>query len=147
MNAQRLPKYLVDTCSFTAMRRIYPADIFPGAWGKLNELAEAGILISAEDVFEELKVQDDEILEWANKHQEIFIPLDDHIQKQATKTLQTHKNLVDLKKRKSGADPFVIATAIIKRCVIVTEEKPSGGPHKSKIPDVCKLTKLNIFLF
>lgn len=124
------------------MRRTYPADIFPGAWEKLNELAELGILISAEDVFEELKVQDDEILEWANEYQSIFLPLDDHIQKQASKILQTHKNLVDLKKRKSGADPFVIATAIIKRCIIVTEEKPSGGPHKSKIPDVCKAYKV-----
>ncbi len=124
------------------MRRIYPADIFPGAWEKLNELAEAEILISAEDVFEELKVKDDEILEWANEHQEIFVPLDGHIQEQATKILQAHSNLVDLKKRKSGADHFVIAAAIIKRCIIVTEEKPSGGPHKSKIPDVCKAYKV-----
>ena len=46
--------------------------------------------------------------------------------------------MLDLKKSKSGADPFLIAVAMLHKCSIVTEEKPSGGPHKSKIPDVCK---------
>ena len=89
-------------------------------------------------MFEEIKAQDDEILEWANEFEEIFYPLTEEIQIEAIKILETHDNLVDLKKRKSGADPFVIATAMVHSCTVVTEEKPSGGPKKSKIPDVCK---------
>ena len=120
------------------MRRIYPKDVFPGAWNKLQELVRSGILISLELVLEELKYQDDEVLSWAKENLEIFLPLDEAIQKKAKEILKTHKNLIDLKRRKSGVDPFLIASAAINRCAVITEEKPSGGPHKSKIPDVCR---------
>jgi len=120
------------------MRRVYPRDVFPSAWEKLEDLAESKIIASTEDVLEEIKTQDDEILEWANEHKEIFYPLSEEIQHGAIKILETHDNLIDLKQRKSGADPFVIATAIVHSCTVVTEEKPSGGPNRSKIPDVCK---------
>ena len=48
-------KYTIDTCSLTAMNRIYPKDVFPGAWNKLDELADNGLLISIENVLDELK--------------------------------------------------------------------------------------------
>ncbi len=120
------------------MNRVYPRDVFPSAWKKLDELAEAKIIASTEEVYEEIKAQDDEILVWANEFEEIFHPLSEEIQLSASKLLGTHANLIDLKKKKSGADPFVIATAMVLSCAVVTEEKPSGGPNKSKIPDVCK---------
>ncbi|MDA3823219.1 MAG: DUF4411 family protein [Bacteroidales bacterium] len=132
-----MAKYIIDTCSLTAMRRVYPRDVFPSAWDKLDELAESKTIASTEDVLEEIKSQDDEILEWANEYEEIFHPLSEEIQLSAIKILETHENLIDLKKKKSGADPFVIATAMVHSCAVVTEEKPSGGPSKSKIPDVC----------
>jgi hypothetical protein len=131
------PKYTIDTCSLTAMRRVYPADVFPSAWEKLDELAASGILISTEQVFEELREQDDDAFGWAKRFREIFLPLDGEIQEAARRILTTHGNLIDLKRRKSGADPFVVSTALINSCAVVTEEKPSGGPNKSKIPDVC----------
>ncbi len=133
-----MAKYIIDTCSLTAMRRVYPRDVFPSAWEKLEELAESEIVASTEDVLEEIKSQDDELLKWANDYEEIFYPLNEEIQRSAIKVLESHDNLVDLKNRKSGADPFVIATAMVHSCTVVTEEKPSGGPKRSKIPDVCQ---------
>jgi len=120
------------------MRRVYPRDVFPSAWEKLEDLAESEIIASTEDVLEEIKSQDDDLLEWANDYEEIFYPLSEEIQCGAIKVLESHDNLVDLKKRKSGADPFVIATAMVHSCTVVTEEQPSGGPNRSKIPDVCQ---------
>jgi hypothetical protein len=76
--------------------------------------------------------------EWAQKFVHIFIPLDEPIQTKVRQILKTHKTLLDLKKIRSEADPFVVASAILNGCTVVTEEKPSGGPNKSKIPDVCK---------
>jgi hypothetical protein len=131
------PKYAIDTCSLTAMRRVYPLDVFPSAWEKLDELAISGSLVSTEQVFEELREQDDGAFDWAKRFRENFLPLDNDVQETARKILGTHANLIDLKRRKSGADPFVVATAMINSCAVVTEEKPSGGPNKSKIPDVC----------
>ena len=131
-------KYVIDTCSFTALQRVYPIDVFPGVWNLVEKLAENGIIGSVDDVMEELKLQDDFLYRWAKNHKNIFLPLDAEIQTQATTILSTHEKLVDLKKRKSGADPFIIAMAVVKSTTLVTEEKPSGGPQKVKIPDVCK---------
>jgi len=137
------PQYVIDSCSITAMRRIYPKDVFPGAWSKLSELAETGTLISSEQVLEELKVQDDMVLLWAKAHHGIFLPLYENIQVEASKILQAFPdNLLDLKKRRSGADPFLIATAKVNSCTVVTEENPSGGPPKVKIPDVCRAMRI-----
>lgn len=131
-------KYVIDTCSLTKLRTVYPADVFPGVWEKVSQLAEDGVLISVEDVLEELRVQDDEVADWAKERSTIFLPLDEQAQARATKILATHPNLIDLKKPNSSADPFVIASAMINSCIVVTEEGNSGGPNKSKIPDVCK---------
>jgi len=103
----------------------------------VGKLIDDGIVISIDEVYEELKVQDDEVLEWAKKHMDMFKPLDEEVQQIASQILGTHPNLIDLKKRKSGADPFLIALGKARSCSIITEEKPSGGPGKSKIPDVC----------
>lgn len=131
-------KYTIDTCSITKLHREYPRDVFPGAWDKVEDLAESGILISIEDVYIELEAQDDEVLEWANQYSKMFLPLDELVQIKALQVLKTHPALVDLKKHKSSADPFVIATALIYSCIVVTEEKPSNSPKMAKIPDVCK---------
>lgn len=131
-------KYVVDTCSFAALQRVYPPDVFPGVWNLVDKLASDGIVGSVEDVLEELKINDDALYKWARKHKGIFMPLDGQIQTLATTILSTHSSLIDLKKRKSGADPFIIAAAIITSGAVVTEEKPSGGPPKVKIPDVCQ---------
>jgi hypothetical protein len=124
------------------MRRIYPRDVFSGAWLKLDELADKNVLVSSELVYAELAVQDDEVTAWAGTHSSMFIPLDEDVQIKAKAILKVHKNLIDLRRRKSGADPFVIALAIVINCAVVTEEKPSGGPPKIKIPDVCKINSI-----
>lgn len=105
----------------------------------MGELADSGVLIATEEVLEELGREDTEVQQWAEEHGAMFLPLDEVTQQRARDILRSHPNLIDLKKRRSGADPFVIATATINGSAIVTEEKPSGGPPKVKIPDVCRV--------
>ena len=136
------PRYIIDTCSFTALRRVYPKDIFPGVWTLIEKLMNDCVICSVEDVLEELKLGDDELYGWARNYQGNFLLLDETIQTKATLILSTHTNLVDLRKRKSGADPFLIAAAIVTSSTVVTEENPSGGPPRLKIPDVCKAYKI-----
>jgi hypothetical protein len=135
-------KYIVDTCSLTTLQRVYPMDVFPGAWALMDKLIDEGVIGSVDEVLEELKAQDDGLCRWAKEHKQIFLSLDESIQLQASAILTTHPNLIDLKKRKSGADPFVIAAAIVNSAAVVTEEKPSRGPQAVKIPDVCKAYKV-----
>ncbi|WP_339868693.1 DUF4411 family protein [Pseudohongiella nitratireducens] len=132
-----MPKYVIDTCSLTKMRHTYPKDVFPAAWELLTDLAQTGVLISVEDVLEELSLFDDQILQWANKQGHMFFPLSQNIQVRAVEILSSHAGILDLKKNKSSADPFVIAAAIENSCSVVTEEKTSNSPIRYKIPDVC----------
>lgn len=129
--------YVVDTCSFVAITEIYPVDVFPGVWEKIDGLIDDGILVSAEDVLEELSTKDDDLLGWAKVRDHIFKELTEEVQDSAIRILQTHANLIDIKNNKSSADPFIIATAQVLGGVVVTEEESSGGPERSKIPDVC----------
>jgi hypothetical protein len=94
--ATQTPRYAIDTCSLTTLRRVYPKDVFPGVWTKVSELADNGVLISVEDVYEELKVFDDDVLEWAKEHSDVFVSLDEEIQLTATDILETHTNLLDI---------------------------------------------------
>lgn len=131
-------KYAVDTCSFTHLRRNYPPDVLPGVWEKVEQLILDQLICSVDEVYFEIMSQDDTLSDWAKRRQHIFLPIDEDVQRNAIDILQTHSNLLDLKKNKSDADPFLIALARVHNCAVVTKEKPSGGPERSKIPDVCK---------
>lgn len=135
--------YVIDTCSFTELRRKYPQDVVPGAWKVLSQFAECGILISSNEVWLELETQEDQVTDWAREHRGVFIPLTPDIQTKASEILAVYPNLLDTKKKKSSADPFVIATAIVEEGVVVTQETPNGfGSKFVKIPNVCQELKV-----
>lgn len=129
--------YVIDTCSFTQLKRAYPNDVFPSVWSAVDHSISAGKFRSIELVLDELEAFDDELLDWAKKRKYIFTQLDAATQKCATDILARHTTILDMKKKKSSADPFLIAFAETRSAVVVTEEKFSGGPNKEKIPDVC----------
>ncbi|OHB83876.1 MAG: hypothetical protein A2V98_22075 [Planctomycetes bacterium RBG_16_64_12] len=123
------PKYIVDTCSFTMLRRVYPREMFSPVWALLSDLATSGVVASIDQVLEELRVQEDDVVtKWAEAHASIFLPLDAPIQTKAKEVLARFpQNFLDLRKRTSGADPFVVAAAIVNTAAVVTEEKRTGG--------------------
>ena len=72
-----LDLYMVDTCSFTALRRTYPREVppFEPVWRTVEILAERKRLFSIDLVLEELNAMDDEVSQWANAHGDLFLPL------------------------------------------------------------------------
>ncbi len=139
------PRYVIDTCSLTGLQRVYPPDMFPQVWAFVTQLALDGVLVSCEEVYKELNdnvANDDVIAKWSRDNKAIFRPIDPDVQLEVRSILAKHQKLVDYKKRKSQADPFVIATGKLLGATVVTEEKPSGGPGKEKIPDVCKASSV-----
>ena len=131
-------KFAIDTCSLTELTRTYPQDVFPTVWDKVDDLITHGLICSSEEVYIEIIAQDDILAEWVKQRRHIFLPIDINTQKYVKRILASHPTLLDLKKNKSGADPFLIAVAMIHHCAVVTQERPSGGTQKAKIPDVCK---------
>jgi hypothetical protein len=130
------PTLWFDTCSFTELRRSYPKPEFESVWKFVEQLLSSGRILSIDEVYIELEQQDDEVFQWVSQWNGNFIPLDDAIQIKAREILSEFPTLIDLRKGKSGADPFLIAVAAVRGGTIVSEENRSGGPPKVKIPDV-----------
>ncbi len=131
-------KYSIDTSAILdGWNRYYPPDVVPGLWDKIEELIHHGDLIASEEVLRELSVKDDGAHKWAKKQNGLFIPTDATVQMEVKSILKTHQRLIDTRKNRSGADPFVIAVAKIHSCKLVTGEKQSNNSQKPHIPDVC----------
>lgn len=132
-------KYSIDTSAILeAWRRRYPPDVFPAVWKRLEGVIEEGQLGASEEVLHEIEKRDDEVLAWAKEHKEkLFVPIDEEQQQHVSVILEKHERLVDTRKNRSTADPFVIALAITQACAVVTAEPATGKPEKPNIPDVC----------
>lgn len=65
------------------------------------------------------------------------MPLDEEVLAATKEILAVHKKLIGVGKGRNGADPFVIALALVRDGTVVTEEHPTGRIDKPKIPDVC----------
>lgn len=117
--------------------RYYPPDIFPGIWRKIEVLIESGQLGASEEVLHELEKKDDDVHSWAKERSSMFLPTDELVQIHVARILTSHQRLVDTRKNRSSADPFVIALSQIHRCAVVTAEKPTTNLNSPRIPDVC----------
>lgn len=142
-----MPKYIIDTCSFSELKYRYSEDVFEGIWKQVLDEIEKGTIMSCEEVYEELKKQDDDFFERFSRYKYMFIDINDEIQEELIIILKEHENILDLKKKKSGADPFVIATAKVYNCTVVTEEKRSNSTKIEKIPDVCNAYGIKCITF
>jgi hypothetical protein len=131
-------KYSIDTSAILqAWLRHYPPDIFPPVWDRIDALIASAELVATEEVRRELEKQHDEIFMWASTREPMFIPIDEQIQLSVTAILASHPRLIDNRRNRSGADPFVIALAQLNGATVVTGEAPTGNIDKPNIPDVC----------
>lgn len=130
--------YSLDTSALlSAWWRTYPPDLFPTLWDNIDGLVQSGVVIASEEVLEELKKQDDEVLAWANQRASMFVAIDEQVQQVVGTILQSYPRLIDNRTNRSGADPFIIALAAVKGCTVLTDERPTGSQTRPKIPDVC----------
>jgi hypothetical protein len=134
--------YIFDTCSFITIELHYPIKNFPSIWKNIEILITNDKLISTEVVYKEILNGKDIIKEWAKDNSNIFKPISQELQIVTKEIINKYPLILDFRKNKSGADPFVIGLAKINNGIVVTEEKPSGGPEKLKIPDLCKFLKI-----
>ncbi len=129
--------YSIDTSALLeAYVRRYPPDVIPGLWDdKFDQLIEAGLLVAAYDVLEDLSKRDDGIYQWAKQREQMFIDLDQY-EPQLKQIMAEYPRLVDTKTGKSGSDPMVIALAHAQDLTVVSQEG-IGSKNSPKIPYVC----------
>jgi len=144
---QELPLgYVIDTNSLIDLyRRHYSRDRFPTLWEKFEALISQGLVISSLQVFKEIEQKDDELLKWTKANKGMFKDLDTTQEKYMRRIMSEpipgfNLGLVNIRKLKSAADPFVIALAKSKGWTVITSEKPvtPNPTARPSIPNVCK---------
>lgn len=132
-------RYSIDTSAILdGWRRYYPPDVIPALWERLEELVDNGSLRATQEVLNELERKDDEVLVWTRRRPDLFVPVDEEIQRAVTSILASHKKLIDTRASRSAADPFVIGLAQVNGCAVVTGESFSKSQKRPRIPDVCR---------
>lgn len=129
--------YIIDACALIDASKNYPLGkkTFQSIWDKISEMFKEERLMSSSEIFDEIK--DKDISEWLKPYKSNFLPIDEEIQKNTKEVLKQFPNMININKNKkasSNGDPFLIATAIEKQGVIVTNEKNA----QNKIPAVSK---------
>jgi hypothetical protein len=134
--------YSIDTSALVhGWVRAYPITVpmFRPVWDKLDELIENGRLRASAEVLTEIKKKDDDLAAWCEKHPALFVEIEDGpIQEQVANLLAKYPRLVDTRRGRDGADPFVIAYAMSCNPIrtVITQEQ-GGTLEKPKIPVVC----------
>lgn len=136
-------RYCIDTSGFIKGWRYYPPGNFPAVWRDVESLIVGGSLIAPEEVYEELKRGGDDLYDWTCKRNGLFIPHDADIQNTVSAILADPEHAKLLYSQSDAtlvvADPFVIASAKVHACTVISGEdlQLSPSPRKTKIPNVC----------
>jgi hypothetical protein len=130
--------YCLDTSALiNPWNRHYAPDLAPGYWRDVPRLVADKRAILSEEVREELERVEDALRDWARANIAAWHPLTDPIQAVVGQIMANWGQLVDVRKDRSRADPFVIATAKIAGAIVVTDEK-HGTEKDPRIPFVCE---------
>lgn len=130
--------YSFDTSVMINGRRdLLPPDLFPTLWIKIEGMIAAGAIRSVDVVRDELGRKDDATKEWATNQADLFLPLDEDVQRATREVLAHHPKLVGKGGQRNLADSFVIGLACARSGIVVTQETRTNNMEKPRIPDVC----------
>lgn len=138
--------FVFDTSALIALKP-FTRGPFRALWTALDRLTATGSVVSVREVKNELDRWNDAdaIQDWAEKNAGLFAPpsgLELSFVKEIL-SIPHFQALISAKAMLTGrpvADPFVIASAAIRKGTVVTEERIK--PHAAKIPNVCKHFKI-----
>ena len=139
-------KYLLDANTFIeANNRYYGMEICPAYWQWLLQAFENGDIFSINTVKEELVHYGDTLSDWVKLNSHIFLTESDvDTQAALAVVVQYVRELPDMKPGAdaeflSGADPWLIAKAMVTGATIITHEQFNPAiKRKVLIPNVCK---------
>lgn len=134
--------YVFDTNSFSVLKNYYP-DLFPSLWKLVDELVDAGTIVSVAEVLNELQNdnRDESVIEWAKDHRAVFAkPSDDElVVVQRILAVGHFQAVITRKALLKGtpvADPFIVASASVSGGTVITEE--AKKPNAAKVPNICE---------
>lgn len=140
------PLFSFDASTFIELQR-QPRRAYGTLWGHLDDLADAGRLLVAEEVKRELgDVTSEDPVKFIRDHPSIVTPTED-LWETARLVANRYRDLVDFARPTGTADPFVIALALVTRdqqlgeiwgkSVVVVSQENRKRPNKDTIPNAC----------
>ena len=119
--------------------KYYSTELCSGYWEILEKLAQDGRVFAPVEVKREILQHDDGLAVWIKTRPYLFRDITLEVQDHLRQIMKSYDRLVDSTRRRSIADPWVIAFAIAENAIVVTKEMPVGPNSKRiKIPDVCQ---------
>lgn len=127
--------YSFDTSAILNGRRdLFRPAVFRSLWARVEDVISAGQIRSVDEVQRELARRDDDAKQWADAQTDLFCPLDEQIQQAVRRILRLYPNMVRQGGRRSAADPFVIALAMVNNGTVVTQETADRQHRKAPYP-------------
>lgn len=138
--------YLLDSNTYIQAKNLqYDMDFCPAYWDWLDYQYEKGMVASISSVYDELVQKGDSLSNWVKDRKSHFLPVTatdiQHKMSDVAEYVanQDQKDAANISNFLSGADPWLIASAIVKNGTIVTYERLAGNESKRvKIPNVCE---------
>lgn len=127
-----------DTSAFINLRDRYPFRVFGVLWTGMDQLVKDECISAPNEVLDELSIYDDDIYKWAKAHPSIFKELDDAQVFAARALLKEYPLILESRKEKYDADPFVLAYAQVTGAKLIHMERyQKTGEKRPKMPNVC----------
>jgi hypothetical protein len=132
------PIYCIDTSSLLeAWGYAYRPKSFPSFWERMEHLIADGRCVIAEEVQYEVEDDANDLISWVKKQHKFVVDYDRNQELVVKEIMRKYPRLINLKKNKGWADPFVIALAKVFGHTVITEEK-RGVKDPPRIPFVCQ---------
>lgn len=130
-------QYVIDSSALFDLKNLYPEGIFPSVWERFNDMCKEKLIIAPREVLREIKKGNDDLLEWAELHEEIFLIPEEEELLLNQSIISLYPQTVILKySTRPWADPLVIACAKHYGLPIIQHE--TNDPNQYKIPAVAK---------
>ncbi len=138
MNNSSETTYCMDANALIEPWNKYYSPSISNYFDILEQLIAEGRIFCPEEVALEIEKGDDLLFKWLKKNESVFVKkINIDVQYKVRKILAKFPRLIDSKKQRSMADPWVVAHAWSSNAVVVTKEFPADSIKKCKIPDVC----------
>ncbi|AZI43248.1 DUF4411 family protein [Deinococcus psychrotolerans] len=132
--------YVIDTNIFIRLYSWNPREIklYDHIWSAIDGAIKSGSMITDSTVQMELDKHNSPAKEWVKTQMGLVIPMSNEIFVCAQEIMARCPSLVDPESERNHADPFIIAAALIKDGVAVSDEKPrKQQSDRCKVPDAC----------
>ena len=133
-----MTKYIFDTdawidANYRASVKMFPTTL----WAKYEEEIKTERIVLLKAVYDEITKSSDNLSGWFRNHSEsIYNHLNDnHLLQEAKVIVNKYPSIVNPRNTNDQADPYLIAYAVTKKVIVVTNERMKNS--KINIPYIC----------